>query len=458
VNVIGVGFGRTGTMSIKVALEELGAEPCLHSLDSLEMLDTWPEAKVILSVEDLNRQRSELASRVPADRLLVYDVHDGWAPLCAFLDVPVPETPFPHLNGREPFRARSVAAERTPRSADHVPRITGLTVLEPETSLSQDEVLKLLRLTEDEFAQRIFGRSGVRRRRLDLLRDFAETPLQGRTEAVDRKLLEYAVDAVERLAVDASEIGTVVTSSLFSLTCPTLAQMLIERFEMESTTDKYDVIGVGCASAVPLIRLAAQSLGNHPDRKALIVAAESMSGLLSAASADDPRSKTVGSAIFGDGCGAILIDRSPSAEGPAVVATRVHHIPNTLGAVSMKLSPTDSYLHMVKELPDVAGSSLRPLVDEFLSDNGITGHMVDHWLIHPGGRRIIEAAQQALSLSDDDVRVSYEVLANNGNVGTPTIFYVMRETIEHSRPSPGERGLVVTIGPGVSIGLMLLRW
>jgi predicted naringenin-chalcone synthase len=124
----------------------------------------------------------------------------------------------------------------------------------------------------------------------------------------------------------------------------------------------------------------------------------------------------------------------------------------------MELGAGDSYLHLIRELPDVAGEHLRALVDDFLRDTGLTGHMVDHWIIHPGGRRIIESARDALSLSDADVAVSVDVLANHGNVGTPSIFYVLHETVAQRRPQPGQHGLLVTIGPGVTVGLMLLRW
>ena len=49
-------------------------------------------------------------------------------------------------------------------------------------------------------------------------------------------------------------------------------------------------------------------------------------------------------------------------------------------------------------------------------------------------------------------------LAEHGNVGTPSILYVLKDTIERYEPEPGERGLMVTIGPGVTLGLMLLGW
>jgi predicted naringenin-chalcone synthase len=83
---------------------------------------------------------------------------------------------------------------------------------------------------------------------------------------------------------------------------------------------------------------------------------------------------------------------------------------------------------------------------------------IDHWIVHPGGRRIIENVQTALDLSEDDLATSWSALAEHGNVGTPSIFYVLKDTIERYAPEPGEYGLMVTIGPGVTVGLMLLGW
>jgi hypothetical protein len=198
-SVIGAGFGRTGTKSLKEALELLGFGPChhmvevAHNRDQLpywqaaaagqtvdwaavfanyrsavdwpachfwrELGGVWPEAKIILSVRpedkwwesftntikitmdvrehlpdpyrkgvsdmahalisDLTfhaplhdrqaglaayRQRiAEVQAEVPAERLLTFDVAEGWAPLCRFLDVPVPAAAFPHSNSTKDF-------------------------------------------------------------------------------------------------------------------------------------------------------------------------------------------------------------------------------------------------------------------------------------------------------------------------------------------------------------------
>ncbi len=206
---------------------------------------------------------------------------------------------------------------------------------------------------------------------------------------------------------------------------------------------------------------------DHPGKKGLVVAAESMAGILMRSSEQDSRAKIVGSSIFGDGCAAALLDGDPvregrladaGAAGPVILASKVHQIGRTLGAVKLELAAEDSYLHLDRDLPDRAGEGLAELVDDFLTRNGLERAAIDHWVVHPGGRRIIESVQEALALPRAWVEISYEVLANHGNVGTPSILYVLKQTIEQRSPAAGEHGLMVTIGPGITVGLMLLRW
>ncbi len=338
------------------------------------------------------------------------------------------------------------------------PRISGLAVSDSEAVLSQDDVLARLGLAGDEFAEGIFARSGVKQRNLNLGDAFLTRTLQGRAQDVEDELMRHSVRAVDRLGLDPQGIGTMVSSSLYSLGCPTLAHRLADHYAMDPTTDKYHITGVGCASAVPLMRLAASSLHQHPGRDSLIVAAESMSSILMHATDEDPRAKTVGSAIFGDGCAAAVISADPDADGPMILASQVHQIGGTLGAVSLAFSAEDSYLHLARELPDLAGAGLPAVADKFLRGNGLERAAIDHWLLHPGGRRIIENVQSALALSDEQAELSWEALANHGNMGTPSIFYVLQDTMTRRDPQPGERGLAVTIGPGVTVGLMLLQW
>jgi alkylresorcinol/alkylpyrone synthase len=338
-------------------------------------------------------------------------------------------------------------------------RLCGLALSTPATSFTQDELLPLLGLSADPFAETIFARSGVRKRHLELSPGTLATSLQARTEATEEQLLRLALEATEQLAFEPEEIGLVVSATYYSLGGPTLAHRLVDELGLEPGTDKYHLVGVGCASAVPLFRLAARCLRDHPGRKALVVAAESVSGFLTPVSPGDGKAKVVGSALFGDGCAAALLGGPTEDDaGPVILATAVHQVAGTLGHVRFGVTGEDSHMRIARELPAVAEEGARPLVEAFLHEHGLAPADVDHWLVHPGGPGIIEAVQRGLGLADEQVAPSFRVLSEFGNVGTPASLFVLAETVEERRPAPGDTGLMITIGPGVTVGLMLLAW
>ena len=337
-------------------------------------------------------------------------------------------------------------------------RIDQLATVNPEASYSQDEMLGLLGLRGNEFAESIFDVCGVKRRQFAISPELLASRLQSRVEYSEEHLLEMALAAVAKLDCDPADISTVITANYYSLGGPTLAHRLVDALGLDPSTDKYHVLGVGCASAVPLFKLASQALLEKPESRALVIGAESITGFLTTVGPDDEKTKVVGSSLFGDGCAAAVLTRDAASAGPALLAAKVHQVEDTLGSVRFRVSADDSFMHMGKELPAIARDGAAPLVDAFLAERGLTRDRIEHWMIHPGGRGIVEAVEEGLGLSREDVQVSYDTLADHGNMGTASAFYVLKGVAERNEPNPGELGLMLTIGPGVTVGLMLLRW
>lgn len=337
-------------------------------------------------------------------------------------------------------------------------RVSEIAVANPESSYSQDEMLGMLGLEGDRFAETIFARCGVSRRHFELTPEILSSTLQERTVQTEDQLLRLAIEAIDGMGLDPRDVGTLITATYYSLGGPTLAHRLLEHYDMDPTTDKYHVVGVGCASAVPLFKVASQSMRDHPGKHALVVAAESITGFMTRVENSDERTKTIGFSLFGDGCAAAMLTNGSSTAGPAVVATQVHQVGGTLGAVHFRLEADDSFMHIGRELPGIAKEQLRALVEGFLAAQGEALSGIAHWLVHPGGRGIIEGVRDGLGLADEDVAISWDVLDRYGNMGTPSSFYVLRDTIAQRQPRAGDLGLMVTIGPGVTIGLMLLKW
>lgn len=356
-----------------------------------------------------------------------------------------------------PAATMSLGAARLPAQLPH-PTITAVATATPERSFDQAQMLDLLGLAGDSFAEGIFARCGVRTRGLEVSPELLETTLQQRAQTTEHALMSLATRAVGALGCDPDEIGVVVTASYYSLGGPTLAHRLVDHYGLRTDTDKYHLVGVGCASSVPLLRLAAQALRDRPAEKALIVAAESVSGFLTTCDAHDEPVKIVGSALFGDGAAAALLSLDPEAHGPVIVDTAVHQLPGTLGHVRFNVTADDSHMEMGRELPAIAEHQVPGLVEDFLDRHGLDIDAIDHWPVHPGGQGIIDGLQRGLDLSDDDIAPSAAVLAAHGNVGTPSALFVLQRTIADRSPSPGDRGLAITIGPGVTAGLMLLQW
>ncbi len=359
-----------------------------------------------------------------------------------------------------PVENRPVASD--PRAYDLLATISALASATPETSFDQAEVLDLLGLADNAFAKEVFARCGVHTRGLEVSPQSLEQTLQQRTELTEKQLMRLAARAVDGLGADLSEVGVVVTANYYSLGGPTLAHRLVDHYALRPDTDKYHIVGVGCASAVPLLRLASQALRDRPEEKALVVTAESTSGFLSPVTAGDEKVKVVGSALFGDGAAAALLSLEEAergdAAGPRIVATAVHQLPGTLDHVRFAVNGDETHMRMARELPAIAETGVPELVHEFLDRHDVDAGMIDHWPLHPGGRGIIEGLQRGLGLSAEDVAPSAAVLSEHGNVGTPSAFFVLQRTIADREPQPGQLGLAITIGPGVTVGLMLLQW
>jgi alkylresorcinol/alkylpyrone synthase len=78
--------------------------------------------------------------------------------------------------------------------------------------------------------------------------------------------------------------------------------------------------------------------------------------------------------------------------------------------------------------------------------------------MHTGGPKVLEATQQALGLSRDDLEVSWEVLRRVGNLSSASVLVVLDEIMKHRRPAPGTKSILAAMGPGFNAEMLLLEW
>jgi alkylresorcinol/alkylpyrone synthase len=105
------------------------------------------------------------------------------------------------------------------------------------------------------------------------------------------------------------------------------------------------------------------------------------------------------------------------------------------------------------DIPKCAREELRPAVDRFLARHGLALGDLDGVIMHPGGRKVLEAAQTALALSQEDLQHAWDVLAEYGNMSSPTALFVLQRTL--SAGASG-RHLLAAFGPGFTVSFAVL--
>jgi alkylresorcinol/alkylpyrone synthase len=99
-----------------------------------------------------------------------------------------------------------------------------------------------------------------------------------------------------------------------------------------------------------------------------------------------------------------------------------------------------------------------PVVQGFLRRRGLERDDIARWILHPGGRRIIEVMAEQLGLHNGDLAPTEAVLAEHGNMSSVTVLFVLDEILRRHRPRPGERGVLGAFGPGFGAELALLEF
>jgi alkylresorcinol/alkylpyrone synthase len=247
---------------------------------------------------------------------------------------------------------------------------------------------------------------------------------------------------------------------------PSLDALLIPRLGLRSDVKRVPVFGLGCvAGAAGLARIHDYLLA-WPGHTAVLLAVElcSLSIPLTGASVAD----LVVSSLFGAGAAAAVLrgaadttDTGFGADtdtGPRIVATHSEVCPDSADVLGWRLGSEGFRIVLTTELADVVAQRLGEVVHDFLAAHDLGVGDVTAWVCHPGGPKVIDAVRDALGLAEKAVSTARESLDEVGNLSSASILHVLEKTLTNRRPEPGTPGLLIGLGPGVSIELALLEW
>ncbi len=109
-------------------------------------------------------------------------------------------------------------------------------------------------------------------------------------------------------------------------------------------------------------------------------------------------------------------------------------------------------------VPDVLAANVGDSVARLLSPHRLAVPAVRFWGVHPGSGKILDYIQERLGLAPAQLDYSREVLREYGNMSSATIFFVLDEIIRCGNPRPGDYGVLMAFGPGLTLEMALVQW
>lgn len=253
------------------------------------------------------------------------------------------------------------------------------------------------------------------------------------------------------------DVDDLIVVSCTGFDTPGLDLILPGRLGMRRDLRRTFIGAMGCCAAFPGLHRAVTSAASRPDRRALVVAVELCSLHFQL---EDSEENVMASALFGDGAAAVVVG-SPNGRapvGPQLLDTRTLTDYSTVEHMTFHVTDTGFKMVLSSYIPEVLQANARALVDPLLAANGVRYQDVRFWGIHPGGAKILDGLQQALELTDDELRFSRKVMREKGNMSSATILFVLDEMIRHGDPKPGDLGVLMAFGPGLTMESALVRW
>jgi predicted naringenin-chalcone synthase len=270
---------------------------------------------------------------------------------------------------------------------------------------------------------------------------------------------EAAQHALDAAGVAPEEVTHMVISTCTGFFAPGADVLLLRRLGMATSTARLVLGFMGCYAGVSGIRTSHQIVQGDPNAVVLQVAIE----LCSLHYQKDMNADTiVANAIFADGSAAAVygsassISDSAAAPPARVVATHSDVSADSLDRMSWRIGDHGFVMTLDAGIPAILREEVPGFVDALAEAGHIDASEIAGWVIHPGGRKIVESIQQTLDLTDDDVQSSYGVLREFGNMSSATILFVLQRELARGLPT-GAPIAAMAFGPGLTMEGALLE-
>jgi len=238
--------------------------------------------------------------------------------------------------------------------------------------------------------------------------------------------------AAKRALIDAelaaNEIDAVVVSTCTGYLCPGLTSYVIEELGLRADVQALDLVGQGCAAALPNWRTADALLGAGSARHVLSVCVEVSSAAMYLS--NDP-GVLISACLFGDGAGAAVLSAQPLPHRRRIEWKCATSLTEPAHRDALRFVQRDGMLCNVltRRVPQLAASRAQQVLRSTLTDAGLAETDVRQWIMHAGGRDVLNALQASLHIDTHALRYSAAMLREHGNLSSAFVYFVLQAAL-----------------------------
>lgn len=261
-------------------------------------------------------------------------------------------------------------------------------------------------------------------------------------------------DALAQANVDPDEITHINFVTCTGLFAPGPDVLLVNELGLRNTVRRTVIGFMGCYGAFNGLRNAAQIVAGNPDAVVLQICVELCT--LHYQRGTDPET-LVSNSLFGDGAAALVVAHQDRLPGGVcdLMATHSYVAGDSLDQMRWDIGDTGFEMGLDRRVPDTIKAGAAGFVDGLLSYTEMGRDHIDHWLIHPGGPRILDAVRDGIDLMESDVAVSRSVLRDYGNMSSPSVLFVLKRQLDATKE--GDSMAMLGFGPGLTMEGALLQ-
>jgi alkylresorcinol/alkylpyrone synthase/polyketide synthase Type III len=337
----------------------------------------------------------------------------------------------------------------------------------PPNRYTQEEVISRYTVINPAI-KKIFSASHIQTRHL-FLPEPGPNGLPGETQTELLKkhrkgALQLAEEAIKKCltpqGLEAKDIDMLCCISSTGFMLPGLTAMFIKHLGFRTDCHRMDLVGMGCNAGLNGLNPSSSWAMANQDKNCLMICCEINSALYVF---EESIGTGVVNSLFGDGCAAVLLRASAKdeeAKSPEILGFSSHIIPETWRAMSYhwKEEHGKFSFHLDRDVPYVLGSHADKPVRKLLSARNLKVRDISHWIVHSGGKKVIDAIKYTVGLTAHDMRNTVAILKHYGNLGSGSFLFSFQRLQKEETVEKGDYGVMMTMGPGSTIETALLRW